>query len=57
MFNSSSQIYVSESDSLGLNGNLSDIKNLVSFERKFFEDSSYKYRITIFLLYMSISLL
>jgi len=38
-------IYVSESDILGPNGNLSDIKNLVSFERELFEDSSYKYRI------------
>ena len=42
-------IYVSESDILGPNGNLSDIKNLVSFERELFEDSSYKYRIKIFL--------
>jgi len=48
-------IIVSESDILGPNGNLSDIKNLVSFERWFFEDSSYKYRITIFLLFMPIS--
>jgi len=38
-------IYVSESDILGPNGNLSDIKNLASFERELFEDSSYKYRI------------
>jgi len=37
---------VSESDILGPNGNLSDIKNLVSFEReKTFKDSSYKYRL------------
>jgi len=48
-------IYVSESDILGPNGILSDIKNLVSFERELFEDSSYKYRIKIFLLFMSIS--
>ena len=34
-------LYVSESDILGPNGNLSDIKNLVSFEREMFEDSSY----------------
>jgi len=31
--------FVSESDILGPNGNLSDIKNLVSFERETFEDS------------------
>jgi len=43
------QIYVSESDILGPNGNLSNIKNLVSFERELFEDSSYEYRIKIFL--------
>ena len=47
--------YVSESDILGPNGNLRDIKNLVSFERELFEDSSYEYRIRIFLLFMSIS--
>jgi len=35
-------IYVSESDILGPNGNLSDIKNLVSFERELFEESSKK---------------
>ena len=49
--------YVSESDILGPNGNLSDIKNVVSFERELFKDSSYKYRIKIFLLSMSISTL
>ena len=38
-------MYVFERDILGPNGNLSDIKNLVSFEREMFEDSSYKYRI------------
>jgi len=48
-------IYVSESDILGPNGNLSDIKNLVSFEKELYEDSSYKYRIKIFQLFMSIS--
>jgi len=47
--------YVSESDILGPNGNLSDIKNLVAFERALFEYYSYKYRIKIFLLLMSIS--
>jgi len=36
--------YVSESDILGPNANLSGIKNLVSFERELFEDSSYSYR-------------
>jgi len=36
---------VSKSDILGPNGNFSDIKNLVSFEREMFEDSSYSYRI------------
>jgi len=36
---------VSESDILGPNDNLSDIKNLVSFEREMFEDSNYSYRI------------
>ena len=35
---------VSRSDILGPNGNLSDIKNLVSYEREMFEDSSYKNR-------------
>ena len=44
---------LSESDILGPNGNLSDIKNLVSFKKKLFEDSSYKYRIKIFILLMS----
>ena len=37
--------YVSESDILGPSCNLSDIKNLVSFEREMFENSSYSYRI------------
>ena len=49
------ELIVSESDILGLKGNLSDIKNLVSIERELFEDSSYKYRIKIFQLFMSIS--
>jgi len=39
---------VSESDILCPNGNLGDIKNLVSFEREMFEDSSYKCRIKKF---------
>jgi len=47
---------VSEYDILDPNGNLSDIKNLVLFEREMFEDSSYSYRIKKFLLFnMSIS--
>jgi len=37
--------YESESDIFGPNGNLSDIKNLVSFERKMFQESSYRYKI------------
>ena len=36
---------MSESDIFGPNGNLSDIKNSISFEREMFEDSSYSYRI------------
>jgi len=46
-------IYVSESDILGPNGILSDIKNLVLFEREMFGDISWKCRIKIFLLFMS----
>ena len=38
-------MYVSERDILGPNGNLCDIKNLVSFEREMFEDSNYSKRI------------
>ena len=38
-------IIVSKPDILGPNGNLSDIKNLVTFEREMFGDSSYSYRI------------
>ena len=45
---------MSRFDILGPNGNLSDIKNLVSFEREMFEDSSYSYRIKKFF-FMSIS--
>jgi len=33
--------YVSESDSFGPTGNLSDIKNLLSFEKELFKDSRY----------------
>ena len=36
---------VSKCDILGPNANLSDIKNLVSFEGEMFGDSSYSYRI------------
>ena len=45
---------MSESDILGPNGNLSDIKNLVSFEREMSEDARYSYRIKQYLLFMSI---
>ena len=46
--------YVSKSDILGPNAYLSDIENLVSFERAMFEDYSFKYRTKIFLLFKSI---
>ena len=46
---------VSESDMLGPIAHLSYIDNLVSFERAMFEDYSFKHRIKIFLLFMSIS--
>ena len=46
--------FVSKSDILGPNGNLSDIKNLVSFKREIFADSIYKYRIKfLFLAHLS----
>jgi len=48
-------MYVSESDILGPNGNLSNIKNLVSLEREMFEDSNYSNRIKKILLLMLIS--
>jgi len=48
---------VSESDILGPNGNLSNIKNLVSFEREMFEDSSYSYRIKNPIIYVIITTL
>ena len=50
-------IIVSKSDILGPNANLSDIKNLVLFEREMLEVSSYNYRIKKFLLLMSIAIL
>jgi len=46
---------VSESDILGPIDYLSDFENLVSFERAVFEDYSFKYKIKLFLLFMSIS--
>ena len=46
---------VAESDILGPNGNLSDIKNLVSFEREMPKDARYSYRIKQYLLFMSLS--
>ena len=46
---------VSESDILGPIDYLSDLKNLVSFERAMFEDYSFKYRTKIFQIFMSIS--
>jgi len=48
---------VSEYDILGPNGNLSDIKNLVSFEREMFEDSNYSYSIYIPIIYVNITTL
>jgi len=48
---------VSESDILGPIDYLSDIENLVSFERTVCEDYSFKYRTKIFLLFILISLL
>jgi len=47
--------YVSKSDILGPIDYLSDIENLVSFERAMFEDSSFKHQMKIFLEFMSIS--
>jgi len=44
-----SSISVSESDILGPIDYLSDIKNLVSFERVMFGDYSFKYKAQIFL--------
>ena len=49
--------YWSESDILGPNGNLSEIKNLVSFEREMFEDFSYIYRIKNPFIYVIIAAL
>jgi len=47
----------SKSDILGPIDYLSDIENLISFERAMFKDYGFKYRIKVFLLFMSISLL
>jgi len=46
--------YVSESD-IGPIEYLSDIENLVSFERAMFEDYSFKHQMKLFLVFMSIS--
>jgi len=48
---------VSKSDILGPNANLSDIKNLVSFKREMFGDSSYSYRIKNPIIYVNITTL
>jgi len=50
-------MYVSKSDILGPIDYLSDIENLVSFERAMFEDYGFKYRIKIFLLFVYITTL
>jgi len=47
--------YVSETDILGPIDYLSDIENLVSFERAMFEDYSFKHLMKIFLVFMSIT--
>jgi len=46
--------YVSQSDILGPIDYLSDIENLVSFERFTFGDYSFEYKIQIFILFVSI---
>ena len=43
---------MSKSDIFGPNANLSDIKNLVSFEREMFEDSSYSSKDMIYLYHL-----
>jgi len=48
---------MSESDFFGPIDYLSDMENLISFEWAMYEDYSFKYRIKIVLLFMSISLL
>jgi len=48
-------MYVTESDILCPNGNLSDISNLVSFEREMFEDYNYSYRIKSLIIYVNIT--
>jgi len=50
-------IIVSESDILGPNDYLSDIKNMESFEKTMFEDYGLKHNTKIFLLCISISAL
>jgi len=47
-------ILVSESDMLGPIDHLSDIEYLVSFGRAIFGDNSFKYKMQIYLLFMSI---
>ena len=49
------QSNVMKSDILSTIDYLSDVENLVSFERAMFECNSYKYRTKLLLLYMSIS--
>jgi len=46
-------IFVSESDIFGPIDYLCDIENLVSLQRAMYEDYSFDYRTTIFLLFMS----
>jgi len=50
-------LYVSKSEILGPIDYVSDIENVVSFERAMFEDYGCKYRIKIFLLFILLSLL
>jgi len=52
------EVYVSESDILGSTDQVRDSENMVSFETVSFEqleDNSFKYRIKVLLLFMSIS--
>jgi len=48
-------MYVTKSDILCPNGNLSDIRKLVSFEREMFEDYNYSYRIKNLIIYVNIT--
>jgi len=48
---------VSKSDILGPIDYLRDIENMVLFERAMFEDDGFKYRIKLFLSFMSRTLL